>query len=114
LKSCLHRSVAYTKSEILAKSDEYLGGDPPEEVSTLIDRLARFIVAVIGGAALVVPMLIMRLPRVTLTKSLVTTSIAVVLFAAALSIGFRASNTDTLVATATYAAVLVVFVGTSS
>jgi VIT1/CCC1 family predicted Fe2+/Mn2+ transporter len=91
-----------------------LGGHPPEEVSKFVDRLARFIVAVIGGAALIVPMLIMSLPHVNVTKSLVTTSISVLLFAAALSSGFRASNTDTLVATATYAAVLVIFVGTSS
>ncbi|KAK8045525.1 hypothetical protein PG993_005549 [Apiospora rasikravindrae] len=94
---------------------EYLSGrEPPEEVSSFVDKLARFIVAFVGGTALVVPMLIMRLPDVTLTKSLVTVSVAVLLFAAALSVGLRASNTETMVSTATYAAVLVVFVGTTT
>lgn len=83
-------------------------------MSGFVDKLARFIVAFIGGAALVVPMLIMRLPEVTLTKSLVTVSVAVLLFAVVLSLVLRASNTDTMVSTATYAAVLVVFVGTTS
>ena len=78
-----------------------------------VDRLARFLVAFLGGAMLIVPMMIMRLPYVTVTKSLVTASISVLLFAGALSVFFKASNTDTMVATATYTAVLVVFVGVS-
>ena len=49
----------------------------------------------------------------SLTKSLVTVSIAVVLFALLLSLVFETNNKDTLTATATYAAVLVVFVGSS-
>lgn len=57
-------------------------------------------------------MLIMRIGE-NLTKSLVTTSIAVVLFAGITSLVLRANNTETVAATATYAAVLVVFVGTS-
>jgi hypothetical protein len=69
-------------------------------------------VAFAGGVSLVVPMVVMRLNE-SLTKSLITVSVAVVLFAGALSVIFRAPNTETLVATATYAAVLVVFVGTS-
>lgn len=58
-------------------------------------------------------MLIMRL-HPSLTKSLVTTSVAELLFSGAVSIVFKASNAETLAITATYAAVLVVFVGTSS
>ena len=69
--------------------------------------------AFLGGAMLVVPMMVMRLPEVTVVKSLVTVSISVLAFAGALSVFFKASNTDTMVATATYAAVLVVFVGVS-
>ena len=79
-----------------------------------MDKLARFILAFTGGAALVVPVLIMSLPRVDQTKTLVTVSVAVTLFAALMSVGIRASNAETLVATATYAAVLVVFVGSSN
>lgn len=79
-----------------------------------MDHSARFIVAFLGGASLLVPMLVMSLPKVTLTKSLVTTSVAVLLFAVVLSFVFKPGNAETVVGTATYAAVLVVFVGTSS
>ncbi|KAK4969792.1 hypothetical protein LTR66_011678 [Elasticomyces elasticus] len=114
LKRKLPRTVTYTKPEMERRTDEYFAREPPEEVSPFVDRLARFILAFVGGSVLVVPMLVMRLPRVGLAKSLITATIAVVLFSGALSIGLKASNTETLVATATYAAVLVVFVGTSS
>lgn len=80
--------------------------------SPFVDRLARFIMAFVGGAALVVPMIIMVFSP-SLTKSLVTTSVSVVLFAIFLALGISSSNQDTLAATATYATVLVVFVGTS-
>ncbi|KAL8392164.1 hypothetical protein RB595_002375 [Gaeumannomyces hyphopodioides] len=113
LKRHLPRSVTYTKYDIHNRTDEYFRGEPPEQVSPFIDRLARFLVAFLGGAALVVPMMVMRLPEVTVVKSLVTVSISVLAFAGALSLFFKASNTDTMVATATYAAVLVVFVGVS-
>lgn len=93
--------------------DEYLAGLPPETISPFVDKTTRFIIAFAGGAALVVPMLIMSLPFTYKTKSLVTVSVAVTLFAATMSVAIRASNADTLVATATYAAVLIVFVGTS-
>ncbi|EGR44206.1 uncharacterized protein TRIREDRAFT_70838, partial [Trichoderma reesei QM6a] len=98
LKAVLPKNLTYTKREIHRHTSEYLKGLPPTEVSPFVDRMARFIVAFIGGAALLVPMLIMRLPRATLAKSLVTV----------------ASNTETMISTATYAAVLVVFVGTTS
>ena len=57
-------------------------------------------------------MLIMRLGE-NLTKSLITVSVAVVLFSRATRVVFRATNVETLTATAMYAAVLVVFAGTS-
>lgn len=84
-----------------------------ESISPFVDKLARFIVAFIGGVSLVVPMLIMCLPTANRTKRLITVSLAVTIFAALMSLGIRATNPETLVATATYAAVLVVFVGTS-
>lgn len=114
LKALLPKTLTYTKREIKRRTTEFLKGEPPVEVSPFVDKLARFIVAFIGGSSLVVPMLIMRLPNITPTKSLVTVSLSVLIFAVLLSIGLRASNTDTMVATATYAAVLVVFVGTTS
>ena len=58
------------------------------------------------------PVLIMSF-HATKAKKLTTLSVTVLLFAIAMAMGFRATNAETLVATATYAAVLVVFVGTS-
>lgn len=114
LKRILPRSVTYTKDEMRLRDEEFLFGQPPHEVSPFVDVLARFLVAFLGGALLVVPMLVMRLPNVNVVKSLCTVSLSVLIFAGALSVFFKAKNTDTLIATATYAAVLVVFVGTSS
>lgn len=86
---------------------------PSKEISSQVERLARFIVAICGGLMLIVPMLIMRIHG-NLIKSLVTTSISVILFATTTSMVFKATDVNTLVATAAYSAVLVVFVGTNS
>ena len=84
----------------------------PQNVSPFVDKVARFIVAMTGGLSLVVPMFIMSIPESS-TRSLVTTSVAVVFFAGVISVGYNTSNSETLGITAAYAAVLVVFVGTS-
>ncbi len=112
LKRLLPRRLTYTKAEISHRTDEYLNGAPPQAISPLVDKLARFVVGFVGGAALVVPMLVMSIHK-SQRKSLTTTSVAVVLFAIAMAVGIRATNSETLAATAAYAAVLVVFVGTS-
>ena len=73
----------------------------------------RLRMAAFGGAALLVPMLIMAL-RPGLVVDLVTTSVATVLFGAATVLMLTdSSGRDVLAATAAYAAVLVVFVGSS-
>ena len=113
LKKMLPRRFTYTKAEIAHRMDEYLTGAPPKTIAPFVDKLARFIIGFVGGAALIVPMLVMSLDA-THAKSLTTTSVAVVLFAIAMAVGIRASNAETLAATAAYAAVLVVFVGTST
>ena len=84
----------------------------PTTYSPFVESLARFIIAVGGGCALVIPMVIMSFAP-SRAKSLVTVSVAVVLFALVMSLAFQTDNKDTLTGTATYAAVLVVFVGTS-
>ena len=114
IKLVMPRRLTYTKAEMDSRIDAYLQGLPPQTISTFVDKLTRFIIAFTGGAALVVPMLIMKLPFMSQTKSLVTVSVAVTLFASLMSVGVRASNSETLIATTTYAAVLVVFVGTAS
>ncbi|KAH7333191.1 hypothetical protein BKA65DRAFT_553539 [Rhexocercosporidium sp. MPI-PUGE-AT-0058] len=112
LRNFLYRKLSWTQAERDAREDDYWHGKPPYMYSTWVDRLARFIMAFVGGAALVVPMVVMVF-HPSRNKSLITTSVSVLLFAAFLALGINSSNQDTLAATATYAAVLVVFVGTS-
>lgn len=69
--------------------------------------------ALFGGVALIVPTVIMAKVQ-GINVSLITTSVAVVLFGVALAFGATDSTgKDVLAATAAYTAVLVVFVGTS-
>lgn len=105
--------LTFSREERQARAREYEEGRPPRHVSGVVDGLARFIMAIAGGVFLVVPMIVMTL-QPSQTKSLVTVSVAVVVFSLLLSLGIKVSNIETLVSTATYAAVLVVFVGTSS
>lgn len=74
----------------------------------------RVFMAMFGGVALIGPMLIMTL-HPSRDTSLITVSVATFVFAIALAFGARDSaGKDVLAATAGYAAVLVVFVGTST
>jgi hypothetical protein len=83
-----------------------------EKSKARLSFLGRLAMAIFGGAALVVPMLIMSLRPSKLT-SLLTTSLFVVGVAIALVWFMKnAAPKDILAATAAYAAVLVVFVGT--
>ena len=67
----------------------------------------------LGGVAVIGPMLLMSLHR-TLTTSLITSSVATVLFTLVLALGARnLKGQEVLGAVAAYAAVLVVFIGTS-
>jgi hypothetical protein len=72
----------------------------------------RILVGVIGGLAIIVPMLIMSF-NPSKTKNLVTTSVCVFYFAVFLGFSRSQSNAQLVAGTAAYAAVLVVFVGTS-
>jgi VIT1/CCC1 family predicted Fe2+/Mn2+ transporter len=75
--------------------------------------VSRFSMAMFGGAALIIPMLIMAL-HPGLTLDLVTTSVATVVFGIIIALlGTDSSGKDVLTSTAAYAAVLVVFVGAS-
>ncbi|KAH7275752.1 hypothetical protein B0J15DRAFT_540752 [Fusarium solani] len=83
-----------------------------EKSKARLSFLGRLAMAIFGGAALVVPMLIMSLRPSKLT-GLLTTSLFVVGVAVALAWFMKdAAPKDILAATAAYAAVLVVFVGT--
>ena len=67
-------------------------------------------IAFVGALFILVPMYIMSLDN-DRNKNLITTTIAVLLFALLCSLTLRASNEQTLGATLSYAAVLMVFVG---
>ena len=74
--------------------------------------IASMILSLCSGASIIVPMVIMSFNGST-TKSLVTVSVAVVLFGFVLAAVVKVSSGNLIAATATYAAVLVVFVGVS-
>jgi len=73
----------------------------------------RFGVALVGGMALLIPMLIMVLHKDLLT-TLLTVSVAIIIFSVLIAIYSHQTTSEILTLTAAYAAVLVVFVGTSS
>ncbi|KAK0743525.1 hypothetical protein B0T18DRAFT_415393 [Schizothecium vesticola] len=105
--------LTYSAQERRQRRKEYSEGKEPKYVSKFVDRSVRLLVALTGGLFLVAPMIVMTIDA-SQNKSLITVSVAVVLFALSLSFGVKVSNVETLVSTATYAAVLVVFVGTSA
>lgn len=65
------------------------GSYAPERLSKMADRLAGFIVAMSGALFILVPMYTTMALRQSLTKNLITTTVAVVLFA--LGVRFRSS-----------------------
>lgn len=76
--------------------------------------IRRLIMGVLGGLAIIVPMLIMVLHN-SLPTTLATTSLATLLFAIVLARSGQPKEPEgVLAATATYAAVLVVFVGATT
>jgi VIT1/CCC1 family predicted Fe2+/Mn2+ transporter len=83
---------------------------PPGHISEVADKLASVLVAFIGGAFLLAPMY-----NLTYVKDqkyqLISVVLWVLFFAISLALSSRATNQELLIATAAYAAVLVVFVG---
>lgn len=69
----------------------------------------RLLTALFGGVAVVAPMVVMSLGR-SLVKSLVTSSVAMLVFGVVLAWTSAADEASLMVATAGYAAVLAVFV----
>lgn len=92
---------------------EFIDNVTPEEVSPIVDSIARLVISVIAGAAVIAPVVVMEVAGRSVRKNLITMSVAIGIFAVVLAFGGKASNAETLIATATYAAVVAVFVGTS-
>lgn len=88
-----------------------LGREKRSQKTALTERIS---MAMFGGVALIAPMLIMTL-HPSRNTSLITTSLATFIFALVLAVGAtQSAGKDVLAATAAYAAVLVVFVGTNT
>lgn len=113
LRHWLPPRLSYSTQERHHRRQEFEDGKPPAEVSPLVDNIVRLAVALVSVVVLVAPMCIMVL-NPSPVKSLITSAVSMVIFACALSFAIKTSNINVLVATATYSAVLVVFVGTSS
>lgn len=105
--------LSYSLQERRFRAKEFEEGKPPIGVSAFVDNIVRLSVSCAALLALISPMCIMSI-QPSLTKSLVTSTAFMILFACGVSFGVKCSNVETLVATATYSAVLVVFVGTST
>jgi hypothetical protein len=114
LRTYLPKQISWSPEEKAMRKELYEDGRyKPERLSSTADRLARFIVAMGGALFILVPMYIMALHQ-NPTKNLITTTVAVILFALVCSIPLKLANDQTFSATVGYAAVLMVFVGLTS
>ncbi|EGP83083.1 uncharacterized protein MYCGRDRAFT_50913, partial [Zymoseptoria tritici IPO323] len=113
LRKYLLVQLTYSNDEKKARNERYKKREIPRTLSEAGEKIARFIIASVGALFILIPMYIMAL-HTSRTVNLVTTTIAVVLFAILCSITLRTTNDQTLSATAGYAAVLFVFVGLTS
>jgi hypothetical protein len=119
IRSILPRSWCWSKAERELRPEVYkldLQGVPglgPRCPSLTITILAGTIVSLASSVWILVLTIIMSFQG-DRTRSLVTVAIAVTLFGFFLVVGVRTKSSETFLATATYAAVLVVFVGSSS
>lgn len=76
-----------------------------QKTSQLADIITRFLVALIAGGFLVVPLVILA-HQSSSEAHLITVSVCIVLFSFVVSLLTRATNEETMVASAAYAAVL--------
>jgi hypothetical protein len=109
----LPRNLTFPASQRQEDVFGWASGRPARSVSVPVRIIASTILAVCGGALLIVPMVIMSFDT-NRTKSIVTISCSVLLFGFFLGAIVRSKSSEIFIATATYAAVLVVFVGTGN
>ena len=112
LMSIFPNIVTWTYKERKGRWNEYGSRTPPHQPSLFVELVANSIIALSSAAIIILPIVIMAF-NPSRTKSLITLSASVILFGMLLTGIFRAKNTEVFAAVATYAAVLVVFVGTS-
>ena len=83
-----------------------------QNTARLAEIITRFLVALLAGAFLVIPLVVLSYQSSSQTH-LITISICIVIFSLLVSLVSRASNEQIMVASAGYAAVLVVFLSNS-
>jgi hypothetical protein len=109
----LPTQFTWRKEDKETRHELYELGYKPKTLSKGADILARLIVAMGGALFILVPMYIMALHQ-NLTNSLVTTTVAVLLFVLVCLIPLKMANDQIFASTFAYAAVLMVFVGLTS
>ena len=82
--------LAWSARKKIEREGQYWAQQTTQEISPFADKLARFLVAMAGGLSPVVPMLVpMLVIRIyETTRSMVMTSVAVVLFSGATAFVF--------------------------
>ena len=84
-----------------------------QNTNWLADILTRFLIALIAGTSLVIPLVILS-HQSTTEAHLATISVCIILFSLLVSLLTKATNEETMVASAAYAAVLSVFFSNNS
>ena len=112
LQDHLPKWITWSSSEKKLQPAYYAKGKAPTKVSTAIRVISSTILSLCSGASIIVPMIVMSFDP-SKEKSLIVVSVAVVLFSFVLGAIVQAKSENVFIATATYAAVLVVFVGVS-
>ena len=105
-----------SSSSWVKPSDPRSGSSPKktyQNTTHLAEVIARFLVAILAGAFLVVPMVVLSHQSNKETQT-ITISICILVFALLVSLISKASNEQTMAGAAGYAAVLVVFLSNSS
>ncbi|KAI1455353.1 hypothetical protein F4805DRAFT_275999 [Annulohypoxylon moriforme] len=112
----LPRQFSWSKEERRQREREYALGKQPREVSKFVDKSIRFIIACIGSLFVIVPTLVEaaiaepRAVQISQYTVFITWTSFTLLFALTLSLAVKASNTETLVSTFTYATVLLALI----
>lgn len=84
-----------------------------QNTARLAEIITRFLVALLAGAFLVIPLILLSYQSSSRTH-LITVSTCIVIFSLLVSLASKASNEQTMMASAGYAAVLVVFLSNGS
>jgi hypothetical protein len=80
-----------------------------QSTARMAEAAARFLIAVFAGSFLVVPLIVLSF-QTSKANNLITVSICIVVFSLLVALLSKASNYETMAASAAYAAVLAVFV----